>query len=263
MSIIKLTLFALILGIGIDRAETTKKGANLSSGTIEPVKNILLVHGAFVDGSGWQPVYEILVSKGYHVSVVQHPLTSFASDVSAVKRAIAMQNGPCILAAHSYGGSLITETGNDPRVAGLVYIAAHAIDSGETQAGNGKLYPPAFTSLLKGPDGFDYIEPTKFHQDFAADLPAKLANFMGNSQVPAADEVFHANISNPAWKTKPSWYMVAKSDRIINPDLERMYAKRAGSKTVEIDGASHSVFESHPQEVAKLIMEAATMQKVK
>ncbi|GAA3976842.1 alpha/beta hydrolase [Mucilaginibacter dorajii] len=222
-----------------------------------PVKNIILVHGAFVDGSGWKPVYDILIKKGYHVSVVEQPLTSFTGDVDAVKRVIAMQTGPCILVAHSYGGAIITEAGNDPKVAGLVYIAAHAPDAGESEADNGKLYPSAYKSLQKPADGFDYIDPAKFYQDFAADLPKEQAEFEAQSQMPTVDSVFHAVIKNPAWKVKPSWYMVAKSDRIINPDLERLYAKRAKSQTVEIDGASHSVYESHPQEVAQLIEAAA------
>jgi pimeloyl-ACP methyl ester carboxylesterase len=221
------------------------------------IKNIVLVHGAFVDGSGWRPVYEILTKSGYKVTVVQQPLTSFEADLTAVKRVINLQDGPCILVAHSYGGAIITEAGNDPKVAGLVYIAAHAPDKGESEGGNGKLHPSAYKSLQKGADGFDYIEPSKFHADFAADLPAATADFEANAQMPAADAVFHAVIQNPAWKTKPSWYMVAKSDRIINPDLERLYAKRAKSQKVEIAGASHSVYESHPKEVAKLIIEAA------
>ncbi len=224
----------------------------------QPVRNIVLVHGAFVDGSGWQPVYTQLVKAGYHVSVVQQPLTSFNADVAAVRRVIALQNGACILVAHSYGGAIITVAGNDPLVAGLVYIAAHAPDSGESEAGNGKLYPSAYRSLQKGADGFDYIDPARFWPDFAADLPRKQAEFMANAQMPAADEVFHAVIRNPAWRVKPSWYMVAKSDRIINPELERMYAKRAGSRTVEIAGASHSVYASHRREVRELIIDAAS-----
>jgi pimeloyl-ACP methyl ester carboxylesterase len=217
----------------------------------------VLVHGAFVDGSGWKPVYEILKKTGYNVTVVQQPLTSFEADLAAVKRVIALQNGPCVLVAHSYGGAIITEAGNDPKVEALVYIAAHAPDQGESEGGNGKKYPSAYKSLKKGADGFDYIEPSDFHADFAADLPADKAEFEANAQMPAADAVFHAIIKNPAWKTKPSWYMVAKSDRIINPELERLYAKRAKSVKVEIEGASHSVYESHPREVAKLIKEAS------
>ena len=221
------------------------------------IKNIVLVHGTFVDGSGWKPVYTILTKAGYKVSIVQQPLTTFEEDLAAVKRVLAMQDGPCILVGHSYGGSVITEAGNDPKVVGLVYIAAHAPDEGETEAGNGKLHPSAYKSLVTTADGYDYIEPSRFYPDFAADLDPAQAVFMSNSEMLAADVVFHAVIKHPAWKIKPSWYMVAKSDRIINPDLERMYARRAHSHTVEVDGASHSVYQSHPQEVAKLIMEAA------
>jgi len=241
--------FILILNFAIAEAQQQQPSG---------IKNIVLVHGAFVDGSGWKPVYDILVKKGYHVSIVQQPLTTFINDVNAVKRILDMQDGPCILVAHSYGGAIITEAGNDPHVAGLVYIAAHAPDKGENEAANGKLYPPAYKSLQKTADGFDYIDPERFYADFAADLPENVAKFAAHAQMLTADEVFHAVIQNPAWRSKPSWYMVAKSDRIINPDLERMYAKRANSHTVEVDGASHSVYESHPTEVAKLIIEAAS-----
>jgi pimeloyl-ACP methyl ester carboxylesterase len=220
------------------------------------VKNIVLVHGAFVDGSGWKPVYDILIKRGYHVSVVQQPLTSFQNDLAAVQRVLDMQTGPCILVGHSYGGGLITEAGNDPHVVGLVYIAAHAPDKGESEADNGKRFPPVYKSLQKPANGFDYIDPVQFYTDFAADLPKEKAEFMGNAQVSTADSVFHAVILNPAWRLKPSWYMVAGADRIINPDLQRMYAKRANSSTVEIPGASHSVFESHPKETAQLIIDA-------
>lgn len=236
---------------------------NASAQTPAGIKNIVLVHGAFVDGSGWKPVYDILVKKGYHVTVTQQPLTSFDGDVEAVKRVLATQDGPCILVGHSYGGAIITIAGNDSHVAGLVYIAAHAPDNGESEGGNGKLYPSAYKSLQKGADGFDYIATQSFYPDFAADLPKAVAEFEANAQMPAADIVFHAIIQNPAWRVKPSWYMVAKSDRIINPDLERMYAKRAKSTVVEIDGASHSVYESHPQDVARLIIDAATHSLIK
>lgn len=223
-----------------------------------PVKNIVLVHGAFVDGSGWKGVYDRLTQKGYHVSIVQQPLTSFTADVAAVKQALSRMNGPVILVGHSYGGAIITEAGNDPQVAGLVYIAAHAPDAGESEAANGVKYPPAYKSLVKAADGFDYIDPTRFPADFAGGVPQELAQFMAYAQMPTADSAFHAIIKNPAWRTKPSWYMVAKADKIINPDLERLYAKRAGSHKVEIDGASHSVFITHPREVTNLIVDAAS-----
>lgn len=221
----------------------------------QTVKNVVLVHGAFVDGSGWEGVYNILTKQGYNVSVTQHTLLSFNGDVAAVNRIIDQQDGPCILVAHSYGGAVITVAGNNPKVVGLVYIAAHAPDAGESEADNGKTFPPAYKSLIKGKDGFDYIDPEKFPADFAGGVPKEKARFMAISQTPTADSAFHAIIKEPAWKTKPVWYMVAKADKIINPDLERMYAKRAQSiKTVEVEGASHCVFMSHPRETAELIV---------
>ncbi|MEJ5055808.1 alpha/beta fold hydrolase [Sphingobacterium sp. MYb382] len=226
---------------------------------VPKVKIIVLVHGAFVDGSGWKGVYDELVKKGYHVSVTQHTLQSLASDVAAVKRIISQQDGPCILVGHSYGGVIITEAGNDPKVVGLVYIAAHAPESNEKRAEIFKKYPSAYTSLIKGTDGYDYIDPQHFQADFAADLPKAIASFMANAQVPTADVCFQGLVENPAWKTKPSWYMVAQSDRIINPDLERFYAKRiAAKKVVEIKGGSHSIYTSRPKEVSELIEAAAS-----
>ena len=238
--------------------DAIKSAADVIKPGAKAIKNVVLVHGAFVDGSGWEPVYRILVKAGYTVSIVQQPLTSYKEDVAAVKRVLAMQNGPCILVGHSYGGAIITTAGNDPQVAGLVFIAAHAPDEGETEAGNGKKYPPAYKSLKKTADGFDYIDPVRFYPDFAAGVNKEKAEFEAHSQMPAADAVFHAVISHPAWRVKPNWYMVAKADRIINPDLERMYAKRANSTiVVEVEGASHSVYESHPKEVSDLIRKAA------
>jgi pimeloyl-ACP methyl ester carboxylesterase len=263
MRTMKISGIAIVLSLLLNFNENAEAGKNLTRGpelnkdTVSGIKNIVLVHGAFVDGSGWEPVYDILTKAGYNVTIVQEPLTSFARDEDAILAVLERQNGPCILVGHSYAGSLITEAGNDPHVAGLVYIAAHAPDRGETEAGNGKMYPSAYKSLKKTAEDFDYIEPSSFHADFCADVPKKQAEFMAHSQVLPADAVFHFVIQVAAWRLKPSWYMVAKSDRIINPDLERMYAKRAGSYTVEIAGASHSVFESHPQDVAKLIIKAA------
>ena len=221
------------------------------------VKNIVLVHGAFVDGSGWKPVYEILIKDGYHVALVQEPLTSLEEDVAATNRVLELQNGPCVLVAHSYGGTVITEAGTHAKVAALVYIAAHQPDVGETEAGNGKRFPALAKPPVKTPDGFTYLDPARFHEDFCADLPAEQAEFMARSQVFASAKVFTTPVQDPAWKTKPSWTMVAMADRIINPDLERMYARRAGSHTVEVEGASHSVYQSRPKEVAALIADAA------
>lgn len=224
-----------------------------------PVKNIVLVHGAFVGGSGWRPVYDILTRDGYHVSLVQEPLTSFAEDVTATRRILDRQDGPAILVGHSYGGAIITEAGNDQHVAGLVYIAAHALDVGETEASNGKKMPNATPAdaIVKTQDGFLFLKPSAYPKYFAADLPLRQAQFEARAQMPTSSDVFTAEIPDPAWKVKPSWYMVAKADKIINPDLERMYAARAHSHTVEIEGASHSVYESHPKEVAALIEQAA------
>jgi pimeloyl-ACP methyl ester carboxylesterase len=222
-----------------------------------PVRNIVLVHGAWVTGAGWKPVYDILVNDGYHVSIAQHPLTSFSDDVTAVNRTLALQDGPAILVGHSYGGAIVTATGNESHVVGLVYVAAHALDEGETEVANGKKYPNATKAIKKTSDGFTYLDPTFYAADFAADLPKAQAEFEAHAQVFTAAEVFTVPAPSPAWKIKPSWYAVATADRIINPDLQRMYAKRARSHTIEVEGASHSVYESHPKEVAALIEEAA------
>jgi pimeloyl-ACP methyl ester carboxylesterase len=230
-----------------------------TSGT--PIKNIVLVHGAWADGSGWRGVYDILVKDGYNVSIVQEPETSFKDDVAATKRVLALQDGPCILVAHSYGGSVITEAGNDPSVVGLVYIAAHMPDAGEKESEDGNRFPSDLAksgAIKKTPDGFTYIDPTRFHELFAADLPADRAAFMARSQVLNYADNFSATITTAAWRSKPSWMAVATKDRTINPDLERWYAKRANSHTVEIEGASHCVYASRPKEVAALIEDAAT-----
>ena len=229
-----------------------------TSGT--PIKNIVLVHGAWADGSGWKGVYDILVNDGFNVSIVQEPETSFQDDVTAVKHILALQNGPCILVAHSYGGAVITEAGTDPSVGGLVYVAAHMPDSGEKESEDGKRFPSDLAksgAIKKTPDGFTYIDPAQFHELFAADLPDDRAAFMSRSQVLNFADNFSATITTAAWRTKPSWMVVAGSDRTINPDLERWYAKRANSHTVEVTGASHSVYVSHPKEVADVIESAA------
>ena len=225
------------------------------------IRNIVLVHGAWADGSGWKGVYDLLVKDGYIVSIVQEPLTSFQDDVGATKRVLAQQDGRCILVAHSYGGSVITEAGTDPSVAGLVYVAAHMPDAGESEAGDGKRFPSDLSksdAIKKTADGFDYLDPARFREYFAADLPAEQAAFEGGSQVMIADANFRAVITIPAWRSKPSWMLVATKDRTINPDLERWYAIRANSRTLEVPGASHSVYASRPKEVAALIEEAAS-----
>jgi pimeloyl-ACP methyl ester carboxylesterase len=225
------------------------------------VRNIVLVHGAWADGSGWKAVYDILVKDGYNVSIVQEPETSFQEDVAATKRMLAQQDGPCILVAHSYGGAVITEAGTDPSVAGLVYIAAHMPDAGENEADDGKRFPSDLSksgAIKKTADGFTYLDPMKFHEYFAADLSAEQAAFMGRSQVPNKADNFKAVITTAAWRSKPSWMLVAGSDRTINPDLERWYATRANSHKVEVSGASHAVYASRPKEVAALIKDAAS-----
>jgi pimeloyl-ACP methyl ester carboxylesterase len=224
------------------------------------VRNIVLVHGAWADGSGWKGVYDILTRDGYKVSIVQEPETSFKDDVAATKRILSLQVGPSILVAHSYGGSVITEAGTEPSVAGLVYVAAHMPDVGEDEADDGKRFPSDLsksTAIMKTVDGFTYLDPVHFHEYFAADLPTRQAAFMANSQVLNFADNFKAAITVPAWRTKPSWMIVPTQDRVINPDLERWYAARAKSHITEIAGASHSVYASRPKEVAKVIEEAA------
>jgi pimeloyl-ACP methyl ester carboxylesterase len=223
------------------------------------IHNVVLVHGAFADGSGWKPVYEILIKDGFHVSIVQPPLSGLAQDVAATRRVLAQQDGPAVLVGHSYGGAIITEAGVDPHVAALVYIAAHAPDSGESQADNAKRCPAlGRTAIVPVGDGYMQIDPARYHAEFAADVPPDEAEFEARAQSPTAAEAFSTPITEAAWRTKPSWYMVAGADHIINPDLERMYATRAKSRqVVEVPGASHSVFRTHPREVAALIETAA------
>lgn len=226
-----------------------------------PLKNIVLVHGAWVDASGWKSIDEILTKEGYKVTMVQEPETSFAEDVAATKRVLDLQDGPTLLVGHSYGGSVISEAGVHPNVAGLVYVAAHAPDVGEDESALGKQMPSVLAktpgAIEKTPDGYTYLDPAQFPKLFAPDLPRRQAEFVARSQVLAAASVFSTPLTAAAWKTKPSWGIVAGSDQIISPDLERWYYARAKSHTTEIKGASHSVYESHPKEVAAVITEAA------
>jgi pimeloyl-ACP methyl ester carboxylesterase len=235
-------------------------GVLMAQGDPHPVRNIVLVHGAWADGSGWKGVYDILVNDGYHVSIVQEPETSFKEDVAATKRVLAQQDGPCILVGHSYGGAVITEAGNDPVVVGLVYIAAHMPDRGESEADDGKRFPSDLSkssAIKRTADGFTYLDSAQFHEYFAADVPPEVASFMARSQVLNFGDNFAAIITDAAWRTKPSWMVVATQDRTINPDLERWYAARAKSRTIEISGASHAVYVSRPREVAQVIEDAA------
>ena len=232
--------------------------AGLSTSAQTPVKNIVLVHGAFADGSGWEAVYKLLVAKGYAVSIVGNPNTSLADDVAATKRVIARQDGPVLLVGHSYGGAIITEAGNDPKVVGLVYIAAFAPDANETLLQLLQSGPPAPNSGILPPDEFGFIwyDVKKYHSGFCADLPKEQADYLAASQIPVSASVFGSAIPNPAWKTKPSWYIVATEDQTIPPDGERFMAKRAGAKVTEIK-ASHLVFMSQPAAVTQVIEAAA------
>jgi len=230
--------------------------------TAQPVKNVVLVHGAFADGSGWEAVAKILEKDGYTVSVAQPPETSYAEDVKYTKAAIDAMDGPVVLVGHSYGGSIITEAGNDPKVSALVYIAAFALDDGESCASIEQALPQASKAFKADSNGNWWIELEHFAADFAADVPQAVSHFMAQSQVPISTDSFTHKVTTPAWKTKPSWYMVATADRSINPDQERMMAKRANAKTVELN-ASHVAYMSHPKETAKLIEQAATSAPVK
>jgi pimeloyl-ACP methyl ester carboxylesterase len=224
------------------------------------VKNVLLVHGGFVDGSGWQGVYNVLKKDGYSVTIVQNPTTSLADDVAVTKRALAEQDGSAILVGHSYGGAVITEAGTDPKVAGLVYIAAFAPDQGESVSTLIKDPPPGapVPPILPPKDGYLFLDRTKFAASFAADVNAADAAFMADSQVPWGVEALSGTVTKPAWKTKPSWYLVSTEDKMIPPDAQRAMSKRAGSTVVEVKG-SHSVYVSQPQAVASIIEKAATI----
>ena len=212
----------------------------------QQIKNVVLVHGAFADGSGWEPVASILTGDGYKVSVVQHPETSYADDQKYTKAAIDALDGPVVLVGHSYGGSVITEAGNHPKVAALVYIAAFALDEGESCATIEQGLPQASKAFTPDTNGNWWIDQAHFAADFAADVPPAVSHFMAISQVPISTDSFTHKVTKPAWKTKPTWYMVATADRSINPDQERMMAKRAHAKTVEVN-ASHVAYMSHPR----------------
>jgi len=222
------------------------------------LKNVVLVHGGFVDGSGWQGVYDLLTKDGYNVSIVQNPTISLADDVAVTRRKLAAQDGPAILVGHSYGGVVITEAGNDPKVAALVYIAAFAPDKGESVSALIKDPPPGapVPPILPPQDGFLFLDREKFRASFAADVDADTAAFMADSQVPWGVQALDGAISEPAWRTKPSWYLVSTDDRMIPPDAQRAMSKRAGSTVVEAKG-SHSIYVSQPKAVSDLIEKAA------
>ena len=218
---------------------------------------VVLVHGGFVDGSGWEGVYSILKKDGYPVSIVQNPTLSLADDVEATRRILAAQDGPAILVGHSYGGVVITEAGNHPEVAGLVYIAAFAPDKGESVAALIEDPPPGapVPPILPPQDGFLFLDRAKFAASFAADVEPDKAAFMADSQVPWGVDALGGAVSEPAWKTKPSWYMVATEDQMIPPAAQRFMSSRAGSTVVEEKG-SHAIYVSQPAAVAALIKNA-------
>jgi pimeloyl-ACP methyl ester carboxylesterase len=220
--------------------------------------NILLVHGGFVDGSGWEPVYQQLRREGYNVSIVQNPTLSLEGDVAATKLVIGMQDHPVVLVGHSYGGAVITEAGNDPKVSGLVYICAFAPDAGESVQTLIKDPPPGapVPPILPPRDGFLFLDREKFAASFAGDVDADKAAFMADSQVPWGLNALGGTISKAAWRTKPSWYLVTTADRMIPPAAQRMMAKRAGATVSEVSG-SHSIFLSKPDAVVSLIKTAA------
>jgi pimeloyl-ACP methyl ester carboxylesterase len=222
------------------------------------MKNIVLVHGGFVDGSGWESVYKILKKDGYSVTIVQNPTTSLEDDVAATRRTLAVQDGESILVGHSYGGAVITEAGNDPKVARLVYITAFAPDKGESVSTLIKDPPPGapVPPILPPQDGYLFLDRAKFAASFAADVDAEKAAFMADSQVPWGVEALSGTISEPAWRVKPSWYLVATDDRMIPPAAQRAMSKRAGSTVVEVKG-SHAIYVSQPGAVAALIEQAA------
>ena len=240
---------------------TLLTGAALAASTpaYAAVKTIVLVHGAFADGSGWKPVADILVSHGYSVRVVQEPETSLDADVAATRRVLD-KAGPCVLVGHSYGGMIITEAGMHPDVKALVYVAAFQPDVGESVADLGDKMPPANKSIGPVGDGYLAVDPEAFPADFAAGIPKPVADFMAISQVPIFGEALHAKVTVASWKDKPSYAVVATEDRMINPDLERFMAKRAQSQSTELAGA-HAIFLLYPGEVAALIEKAATAAK--
>lgn len=226
------------------------------------MKNIVLVHGGFVDGAGWEGVYQILKKRGYNVSVAQNPTISLQDDVKVTRRILDAQDGLAILVGHSYGGAVITEAGTHAKVAGLVYITAFAPDKGESVGSLIKDPPPGapVPPILPPQDGFLFLDSKKFPASFAGDVDPAKAAFMADSQVPWGLEAVSGAITEPAWRTKPSWYLVVTEDKMIPPDAQRAMSKRAGSKVVEVKG-SHAIYVSQPQAVAALIEEAAKTAK--
>jgi pimeloyl-ACP methyl ester carboxylesterase len=242
--------FALAFGCTDVLVAQTSRPAN--------VKNVVLVHGAFADGSGWEGVYKILKNDGYTVTVVQIPTRSLKEDVALTKLALAAQTGPVILVGHSYGGVVITEAGTDPKVTALVYVSAFAPDAGESVNALIQNPPPGAPQapILPPQDGYILLDRTKFAAAFAGDVRPDTAAFMAASQVPWGVEALAGTITEPAWKSKPSWWVLTTDDKIIPPDAQRAMSRRAGSKVTEVKG-SHATYVSQPRAVASLIEKAA------
>ncbi len=221
-------------------------------------RNVVLVHGGFVDGSGWRGVYDLLTADGFNVSVVQDQTISLEGDVATTRQVLDQQDGPTILVGHSYGGAVISESGTHDSVAGLVYICAFAPDQGESVSSLLADLPPdgPVPPILPPVDGFLFLDRDKFADAFAADVPARDAAFMADSQVPWGVEALGGMVSDPAWRSKPSWYLVTTEDRMIPPPLQRTMAERAGATTTEVSG-SHAIYVSQPPAVASLITLAA------
>jgi len=258
MAIVRTRIFCSALAI-MTTMFSMGKDLMAQTNTSTVVKNIVLVHGGFVDGSGWEGVYKALKEDGHTVAIVQNPTISLTDDVAVTKRVIDAQNGPVILVGHSYGGAVISEAGNDPKVAGLVYITAFALDKGESVSSLLKNPPPGapVPPILPPQGGFLMLDKAKFPAAFAGDVSPEIASFMADSQVPWGLEALNGAVTQPAWRTKPSWYMVTTEDKMIPADAQRAMSKRAGSTVVEVKG-SHAVYVSQPQAVANLIEKAAT-----
>jgi pimeloyl-ACP methyl ester carboxylesterase len=251
------TLFALMLAGTIVLSVATPS-AFAGEAIARGVRNVVLVHGAFADGSSWSKVIPLLQKAGLNVVAVQNPLTSLDDDLAATKRAIALQDGPVILVGHSWAGVVITEAGTDRKVVGLVYVAAFAPDVGVPVSDLGKDFPPppGGAEIRPGPDGYLTLTTKGVMEDFAPDLPVAQRELIAATQGATNGAVFAAKVPNAAWKTKPTWYVVAANDRMIQPDLERKFAKTMNAKTITLP-SSHVAMLSHPSEVAKLIIEAA------
>lgn len=247
---------AIGLALSAQAAQLTAQSQAQSQKSARPT--IVLVHGGFVDGSGWAGVFELLRKDGYNVAIVQNPTISLAGDVAATKSVIDAQPGPVILVGHSYGGAVITEAGNDPKVAGLVYIAGFAPDNGQSVDALIKTFPAGGPQppILPPRDGFLYLDKAKFAAAFAADVDAKTAAFMAEAQVPWGLDALTGSVTQAAWKSKPSWYLITKDDRMIPPDAQRVMSKRAGATVAETPG-SHAIYVSRPAAVAALIKRAA------